>query len=1120
MAQAAPVRALPAGTELQGGKFATGRMLGEGGFGITYKGAHKPLQRTVALKELFPAGAVRDGTRVGVSADRQDDFRQEQENILQEARLIARLNSPHIMAVYDVFQENGTVYIVMEYLEGQTLQAEIDRLGQLVPDRVQEIGLDACKALAVLHNGNLLHRDVKPANIMLTTDGRTVLIDFGSAREYVIHQTAQHTRILTEDYAAPEQYSEEARFGPYTDIFCLGGTLFHALRGGPCLSAMDRLLSDNPAVSLPSGLPGPLCDAIQQALQLKVQDRPQDIGTFRNALSGPSSPPPAAPRASSTTCAYCGTDHQDGLGACPSCGMAQAAPVRALPVGTELQGGTFAIGRMLGEGGFGITYKGAHKPLQRTVALKELFPAGAWRVGPRVWVSADRQDEFRQEQEGILQEARQIASLNSPHNVAVHDVFQENGTVYIVMEFLEGKTLQAEIDRLGQLVPDRVQEIALDTCKALAVLHSGNLLHRDVKPANIMLTADSRTVLIDFGPAREYEIHQTAQHSRILTDDYAAPEQYSDQARFGPYTDIFCLGATLFHALTGTPPARALVRLQSSKPAVSFPPGLPGPLCDAIQQALQLKVQDRPQDIGTFRNALSDSSSPPPAAPQASPTSQPVTSPLVGSGLMRKATNALAHVVAWIPSVGSELMRKATKSAGRLSPRGLLLATFSVVLLSTVSATAASGVVPFRSIASALVPPSLLPTPVPTATLKPITVVPTLTPTPVTPKPTPTATPVPTAIPQSQSVVPTAVPIAKPGSAPVVNYTTQLRSGPGIYYSDLSTISRDSQVRVIAKNGSWLYLQIGNYYGWVFAAAIANAPPKLPFRNKPALTPTATTPKSTPVPRSHANRLSNLRSGPSIQYDIVGGLEKGEQVKPVARNQAGDWLKLDSGAWIFAELVENISPGLPVETNLPAPPPTPLLPAAVSATFTPVPVEGDWSNPIARNKDFQSRDGLEIRIHDVIYEDDLQMQTYIERRGGQNCTGCLAIELEIANRKGNSKEYVAMEDFKLLKGSPGAEPYPQVRCQHPSALRSMANPGNLRGLVKNVGGKDERVVCFEGVAELSLNVKLAYSPVFLYEEENPPTPTPEGSLHRSHEPKEREQPFRSGWSVFFNLLGE
>ena len=514
------------------------------------------------------------------------------------------------------------------------------------------------------------------------------------------------------------------------------------------------------------------------------------------------------------TCAYCGADRQDSLVACPSCGGAQAAPVRTLPAGTELQGGKFTIGRILGEGGFGITYKGAHKPLQRTVALKELFPAGARRVGTRVMVSVDRQDEFRQEQEGILQEARRIASLDSLHIVAVHDVFQENGTVYIVMEYLEGQTLQAEIDRLGQLVPDRVQEIGLDACKALAVLHSGNLLHRDVKPANIMLTADSRTVLIDFGSAREYGIHQTAQHTRILTEDYAAPEQYSEEARFGPYTDIFCLGATLFHALTGGPCLRALDRLLSANPTVNFPSGLPGPLCDAIQQALQLKVEDRPQDIGTFRNALLGSSSHSAAAPRASSTSQPVM----------------------FPSVSSGSMQKVTKSAGRLSPRGLLLITFSVVLLSAISATAASGVVPFRSIASALVSTSRLPTPVPTAT------------------------------PQSQSVVPTAVPVAKSGSAPVAIRTALVLSGPGAHYSILATISRDARVRVIAKNGSWLYMQNGNIYGWVWAADIANAPLKLPFRNRPALTPTATTPISTPVPRTHANRLS--KSAVGTQYPV------------------------------------------------------------------------------------------------------------------------------------------------------------------------------------------------------------------------------------------------------------
>ena len=594
------------------------------------------------------------------------------------------------------------------------------------------------------------------------------------------------------------------------------------------------------------------------------------------------------------TCVYCVADHQDSLVACPSCGMAQAAPLRALPAGTELQGSKFAIGRMLGEGGFGITYKGAHKPLQRTGALKELFPAGAMRVGTRVLVSADRQDEFRQEQENILQEARLIASLNSPHIVAVHDVFQENGTVYIVMEYLEGQTLQAEIDRLGQLAPDRVQELALDTCKALAVLHSGDLLHRDVKPANIMLTADSRTVLIDFGSAREYAIQQTAQHTRILTEDYAAPEQYSDEARFGPNTDIFCLGATLFHALTGAPPVRALDRLLSANPTVSFPSGLPGPLCDAIQHALQLKAQDRPQAIGTFRNALSGSSSHPAAAPRASSprassTSQPAMRPSVGGGSNRQATRIAGRFVRsprwWIPII-------------------LLI----VLLLGAVPAIAIIGVAPLRSMASTLGVGSLFPTFISS----------------------PMSTSVQTATPQSQSVVPTAVPVADPGYAPVTIRTTRVRSGPGAHNSRLATIPRNLRVRVIAKNGSWLYLQFINHYGWVRVHNIANVPFPLPFRNKPALTPTATLPISTPVPRSHANRLSNLRSGPSIYYDIVGVLVEGDQVEPVARNQAGDWLYLARGVWVAAFLIDGVwSPAtLPMQEAppLPTPPPPPPTP--------------------------------------------------------------------------------------------------------------------------------------------------------------------------------------------------
>lgn len=292
-------------------------------------------------------------------------------------------------------------------------------------------------------------------------------------------------------------------------------------------------------------------------------------------------------------------------------------------MGTALQAGKFTVGRVLGEGGFGITYQGAHRHLQRAVAIKELFPEGAVRLGTSVSVPQSRQADFKHEMDSILQEARLIARLRSPAIVKVYDMFQENGTAYIVMEYLEGHTLQEEIDRLGQLASDPALAIARATCAALAEMHSHQLLHRDIKPANIMLTRDGRTVLIDFGSAREFKVSQTAQHTRILTAEYAAPEQYSAQARFGPYTDIFCLGATLFHALTGAPPPRALDRLQNIAAPLAFPPGVEDGLRSAIRQALKLQVQARPQTIQAFQALLLEEGGRPqgagPVVPSASP---------------------------------------------------------------------------------------------------------------------------------------------------------------------------------------------------------------------------------------------------------------------------------------------------------------------------------------------------------------------------------------------------------------------------------------------------------------------------------------------------------------------
>ena len=308
-------------------------------------------------------------------------------------------------------------------------------------------------------------------------------------------------------------------------------------------------------------------------------------------------------------CPFCQSPVTPGQGTCINCGASLppglATPTRYLPPGHTLHAGKFAVGRVLGEGGFGITYKGAHTKLRRPVAIKELFPEdlGAVRVGTRVNVPIAQTDAFRRAQDSVLEEARVIAGFQARCIVDVYDMFQENGTAYIVMQYLEGQTLEARIEQTSGLPLDEVRRIAQAMCDALAEMHARQYLHRDIKPANVMLTSDGQTVLIDFGAARVFQMNRTQQHTQILTPAYAAPEQWSGKARFGPYTDVFCLGVTLYHALTGAPPPNAMERLYSGQ-TPTWPSGNPDPLHTALQQALELREEDRPPTATAFRDLL------------------------------------------------------------------------------------------------------------------------------------------------------------------------------------------------------------------------------------------------------------------------------------------------------------------------------------------------------------------------------------------------------------------------------------------------------------------------------------------------------------------------------------
>ena len=182
------------------------------------------------------------------------------------------------------------------------------------------------------------------------------------------------------------------------------------------------------------------------------------------------------------------------------------------------------------------------------------------------------------------------------------------------MEYLDGSTLSNRIEQQGGPLPvQEVRKIAVDLYVALKAVHAEGLLHRDIKPENIILTKDGRTVLIDFGTARRFQLGRTVAHTRMLTVDYAAPEQYQPAAKFGAYTDIYCLGATLYHALTGTVPATSMERFQAiaqspnQSHSISFPrlpagdPVLTKAIGKAIQVAMEMKPENRPQNMEAFR---------------------------------------------------------------------------------------------------------------------------------------------------------------------------------------------------------------------------------------------------------------------------------------------------------------------------------------------------------------------------------------------------------------------------------------------------------------------------------------------------------------------------------------
>jgi serine/threonine protein kinase len=278
---------LPFGATRQEGRYEIRRVLGRGGFGITYAATDRRLHREVAIKELCFGAVVRVGGVLVPPAHEAEAFASAKERFLREGAMLARFSHPSVVRIYEVFEEAGTAYLVMELLEGRTLHQYLTaRSGALPETQVLEIAARCSEALTVLHSAGVLHRDLNPTNVVLTPEGRVVLIDFGLAREFANDATTPLTRILTPGYAAPEQYEHEGRCGPPTDVFGLAATLYCALTGRAPVplggrrrgAAFVAPLALNPEVSKI------VSDAVLDGLELEADHRPRTVDEFLSRL--------------------------------------------------------------------------------------------------------------------------------------------------------------------------------------------------------------------------------------------------------------------------------------------------------------------------------------------------------------------------------------------------------------------------------------------------------------------------------------------------------------------------------------------------------------------------------------------------------------------------------------------------------------------------------------------------------------------------------------------------------------------------------------------------------------------------------------------------------------------
>lgn len=287
-------RCLMLGTPLHN-RYIVGKVIGEGGFGITYIGWDTVKETPIAIKEYFPSNvASRDCSHGGstfvyfFNEKDEDIYKNGFDKYTHEAEILQQFDDlDGIVSIHDFFHENNTAYIIMEYIDGITLKEYLQTNGTLSPKETFELMMPVLLALEQIHNKDIIHRDISPDNIMIRIDGAFKLIDFGAARLTNDESGKSLTIILKRGFAPEEQYRTKGKQGPWTDVYALCATMYKMITNHRLPEAMDRLVNDEyiPLEDYQLDITKTQCDAITKGLCVNAKDRFQSVKDLRLALT-------------------------------------------------------------------------------------------------------------------------------------------------------------------------------------------------------------------------------------------------------------------------------------------------------------------------------------------------------------------------------------------------------------------------------------------------------------------------------------------------------------------------------------------------------------------------------------------------------------------------------------------------------------------------------------------------------------------------------------------------------------------------------------------------------------------------------------------------------------------